>query len=721
MMQEHHKKDRLYILVSAAIILPAAFLFYVVSDLPHVFIITCLLFIISLLIPKTIKYTDRSIIYSFVIALTLAVIFNMVFPMKQERFFSIGRLFMSQITVPLLLYLAAISTLYESTPYSLGFNSAFAIIIIMLGGDASQNINTVNEESFFSFLIDHNRFNLFFIIIFSIDILAILTGFNLARKSLFHKKSKEFDWKKKTAFFISLGMVAVIAISFSSLFQKYKDDLKRLERYFTQLRRHHDLSSSRMLFNREVDLNRTISSDLRKNKNVVMIRAEGDRAPGYLRGRSYKYYNNGKWRDAREKPSMMKFKLNIEGLAFNAFYYDKDPGRNGDKFEIYPTGDCLADYLFIPARTNRFDLVADRLSYTQNGLIRPKSWEKDGGYTVYLPKENADSAFPYPGSDKIKSYLQTPKDLYSMLDLLKEDIEKQRKKNSLQYKPQVIIWEIIQYLQKNYKYSLDPEKPIKKMDPVKHFLTISKKGHCELFATSAVLLLRHYNIPSRYVTGFICNEPHPSGKYFVARKEHAHAWAEAYLEDEKSWIRLDATPAATFATNNEKWGVLEIWWDRLKQTSQRLLADIRRGYIARAVLSFLLDFLSIILAIIWHPVRGTLIILATVLLLWGVNRYRKRKTICIFKLDKKTAETRLEFIKFLRNIEKKLKLKRNPNITLGEWLKEIKDADIIKKDKLADFYSIINEYQKLRFSPTSIEDDCLNKIKSDFGKFSKNL
>jgi hypothetical protein len=92
-----------------------------------------------------------------------------------DRFFHIGRLLMSHITVPLILYLAAFSTFYESTPYTLGFNAAFSIIVIMLGGDFRQSI-PINEMFQFAFLLEHKRFNVFFLTIAIIDTLAMLTG-----------------------------------------------------------------------------------------------------------------------------------------------------------------------------------------------------------------------------------------------------------------------------------------------------------------------------------------------------------------------------------------------------------------------------------------------------------------------------------------------------------------------------------------------------------------
>ncbi|MCK5843810.1 MAG: hypothetical protein KAG97_03825, partial [Victivallales bacterium] len=77
-------KDRSMVLVSCGIILPAAFLFSVVAALPHVFLVVLLGLILSLLVTKPLRYSDRSLIYSFVAVLVLVVLLDMVFPMKQD-------------------------------------------------------------------------------------------------------------------------------------------------------------------------------------------------------------------------------------------------------------------------------------------------------------------------------------------------------------------------------------------------------------------------------------------------------------------------------------------------------------------------------------------------------------------------------------------------------------------------------------------------------------
>ena len=79
--------------------------------------------------------------------------------------------------------------------------------------------------------------------------------------------------------------------------------------------------------------------------------------------------------------------------------------------------------------------------------------------------------------------------------------------------------------------------------PLEHFLFEARRGHCEYFASSMVLLLRAEGIPARLVTGFYGAEFSWWDKGWVVRQSNAHAWVEAYLP-ERGWAPFDPTPPA---------------------------------------------------------------------------------------------------------------------------------------------------------------------------------
>jgi hypothetical protein len=98
------------------------------------------------------------------------------------------------------------------------------------------------------------------------------------------------------------------------------------------------------------------------------------------------------------------------------------------------------------------------------------------------------------------------------------------------------------HLMEQYSFSLD-FVGLTGQAPIDEFLFRHQQGHCELFASSMVLMLRSQGIPARLATGFLGGELNPLTGYYVVRQSNAHAWVEAYLPDE-GWTIFDPTPPA---------------------------------------------------------------------------------------------------------------------------------------------------------------------------------
>lgn len=77
-------------------------------------------------------------------------------------------------------------------------------------------------------------------------------------------------------------------------------------------------------------------------------------------------------------------------------------------------------------------------------------------------------------------------------------------------------------------------------DPTVFFIEEAEGGHCELFASAYVLLLRSLGIPARVVTGYVLSEDDAGAGVSRARKADAHAWAEVYLDGQ--YQPADPTP-----------------------------------------------------------------------------------------------------------------------------------------------------------------------------------
>jgi hypothetical protein len=111
------------------------------------------------------------------------------------------------------------------------------------------------------------------------------------------------------------------------------------------------------------------------------------------------------------------------------------------------------------------------------------------------------------------------------------------------------------YLSTSLEYTTDligtPEG-----EKIETFLFDIRRGHCELFATSMVLMLRSQGIPARLAAGFLGAEYNPIEGYYIVRQSNAHAWVEAFVEG-AGWQVYDPTPAAGRPTGTEAgWSAL---------------------------------------------------------------------------------------------------------------------------------------------------------------------
>ena len=133
---------------------------------------------------------------------------------------------------------------------------------------------------------------------------------------------------------------------------------------------------------------------------------------------------------------------------------------------------------------------------------------------------------------------------------------------------------VVDYLVKNYEYSLTPTSPSGRYSSdIDSFLLETKNGYCVQFATSATLLFRMLGYPARYVQGYVAsdfNDPEyymtdeerkaykeakENGDFAKLEKdgyyespyvsqvtdEDAHAWVEVYI-DGLGWRTYEPTP-----------------------------------------------------------------------------------------------------------------------------------------------------------------------------------
>ena len=185
------------------------------------------------------------------------------------------------------------------------------------------------------------------------------------------------------------------------------------------------------------------------------------------------------------------------------------------------------------------------------------------------------------------------------------------------------------YLRNNFTYSLTSYAPLRR-DPVDWFLTTSRQGHCEFFASSMVLMLRSLGVPARLQAGFSGGEPDGQGGVIV-RDSHAHAWVIGWVpggdrdaaqrgQRPGEWRVFDPTPADGRPMLERepgarpwrfRWEKIEALWDRWVLTFSlsdqvelvsKAVDELRRR--GRSFLGAAIGLAAMILLFVLRPRRG---------------------------------------------------------------------------------------------------------------------
>jgi transglutaminase-like putative cysteine protease len=235
-----------------------------------------------------------------------------------------------------------------------------------------------------------------------------------------------------------------------------------------------------------------------------------------------------------------------------------------------------------------------------------------------------------------------------------------------------------------FSYATFREQPVPKGETaLGDFLTRTRAGHCEYFASAATLLARAAGVPARYATGFAAIEYSRLEGAWVVRTRHSHAWSRAWVDGR--WVDMDATPAS--------WGTEEAndapYWQGLADLfrfagfrwSQR--GEFKAGDSWYAVLAILALYLG------WSVLRGRRLV-------------REQKAVAVQRRHNPGEDS--EFYA----VEKFLPA-RESSETQAAWLARI--APNIPSKKLNPVQEALRLHQRYRFDPAGLSRNERNRLR----------
>ena len=111
----------------------------------------------------------------------------------------------------------------------------------------------------------------------------------------------------------------------------------------------------------------------------------------------------------------------------------------------------------------------------------------------------------------------------------------------------------IQNYLREYPYTLEISAPPAGRDVTDYFLFDLKKGYCDYYATSMVVLARAAGLPARLVAGYANGSYDFENAQYVVTENYAHSWVEIYFAN-IGWVEFEPTasqPAILYEAEKE--------------------------------------------------------------------------------------------------------------------------------------------------------------------------
>ncbi len=680
---------------AAAVLLPAAFCFSVVADLPHVLLLTVAAFGAAIAGKGGWPVSDRTVIYSAVAALIMTAFGNYLVPMKPERFGFMAFFMRPALLVPFFLYTSALASGFRRKELAVGFAAGSALLAFGIGGDV--RIDHLATDRWPGIEFDLPGFCWFYGVTAGVSVLAVIFG---------SRSMERASWGRRSMLLVLPALVLAGGLAYGGFrfYRAHEAVLRSWENALLRLgvrQLYRGGERRRMQLGGSPRLDTPFPQYLREMGGQVALRVVGEAPPGYLRCRAFSEYRLGNWdTPGKSRRDAVEGKMVGKGIAAAQLYKLSRLERASKQWLFIPGERLAGGDICYPGGAVSFELMADQVSITPEGRIEPENMVRDAGYTFYADSVAPETSYPLPERPG-PEFTAIPERLKPMLRELSRQLGMEKLPDDRSRFDRAV-----DFFRDNFQYSLDWRGTRHGEEPLRVFLLEERRGHCELFASALAMLLRDSGIPTRYVSGVVCFERHPSGRYYIARFRNAHAWVEAYDRDRKQWVMLDATPASVTAAPAPAEG----WRDRFdseidywKLLWQQLLSDLRRGRVAAAIIGFAVMVWQVAAALVLHPVTGPLLGLAAV---WLAARWwnRRMKPVRLLAADRRKVQR--QFFALCRKLRREHILTGAAEPTAAELMALLREHPALPPERRRELLDWLSGYLRQRYGVADQAGHC---------------
>lgn len=679
-------------------------------------LVTCIFVFVPILFRGVyLKLGTRTIVYTLVSAMILSVL-PYQFIKQNNVFFMLPGNFL----VPFCIVGAAHLCLLEQKRIILSGFSTFIFLCYLIGGDLNTGKGAWKVHS--TFILDL-RWN--YLISFSLCLIGLFVMYRVYGLSRFVIRNKKASRKWQAKLICIVSFIAIFLLS-PHLQKSSVPALRHVENYLlTQLNsmgRHYQRGAKR--YENENNINRPVHNKFGRDLGAIVMRVAGEYPPQLLRFYSYDTYENGIWmRELENKTSVREEDSEEETVELLVVEnYILNQNKYSEKLRettVYPTSFLSEKIVPLSYDSAGISLSVDSLDAYVDNSLEAKGLSQATGIKLLRSGLGMDRSITKPSvmtKENKEFYSQVPDNLSEYLNLRWQDM------SPVTHNVREAAERIKDYFHLNYTYDLDfvnmyyeetyaYDEDFETKDIIEFFLSSDyKAGHCELFATSTVLLLRSAGFQARYVSGSTVTEQASSGDYMITRAKDLHAWVEVWDPKKKVWFDLDPTPSRGAFFKDYKPQGLDAFFESMNFKLKKIFSYVLQGEITVALAAAFFAVYNPLVDFLKEPMNAGLTSLCILLLIaWRIACWKRKNKSASQGMNKELLKARKMILSIAQKYVPSPEQGSHEYMSIGEInfaLAKLGVGEQVLKE--VDFY------QQCRFGDQAYGKEQLKQLKNSF-------